>query len=46
VGSGDICTTSCSPRFGLTEHANKEIRMLSGGQRRRLDVAIGLGGTA
>jgi ABC-2 type transport system ATP-binding protein len=29
---------------GLIEHANKEIRMLSGGQRRRLDVAIGLVG--
>ena len=29
---------------GLTEHANKQIRMLSGGQRRRLDVAIGLVG--
>jgi hypothetical protein len=29
---------------GLTEHANKRIRMLSGGQRRRLDVAIGLVG--
>ncbi|MBL1111977.1 ABC transporter ATP-binding protein [Streptomyces sp. 110] len=29
---------------GLTEHANKKIRMLSGGQRRRLDVAIGLVG--
>ncbi len=29
---------------GLTEHANKEIKMLSGGQRRRLDVAIGLVG--
>jgi ABC-2 type transport system ATP-binding protein len=29
---------------GLTEQAGKEIRMLSGGQRRRLDVAIGLVG--
>jgi ABC-2 type transport system ATP-binding protein len=29
---------------GLTEHAGKKIRMLSGGQRRRLDVAIGLVG--
>lgn len=29
---------------GLTEHANKAIGMLSGGQRRRLDVAIGLVG--
>jgi ABC-2 type transport system ATP-binding protein len=29
---------------GLTEQADKEIRMLSGGQRRRLDVAIGLVG--
>jgi ABC-2 type transport system ATP-binding protein len=29
---------------GLTEHANKKIRMLSGGQRRRLDVAIGIVG--
>jgi len=27
---------------GLTEHADKKIRMLSGGQRRRLDVAIGI----
>ena len=29
---------------GLTENANKRIRMLSGGQRRRLDVAIGIVG--
>ena len=29
---------------GLTEHANKMIRKLSGGQRRRLDVAIGIVG--
>ncbi len=29
---------------GLTEHANKKIRSLSGGQRRRLDVAIGIVG--
>ncbi|WP_433171627.1 ABC transporter ATP-binding protein [Actinoallomurus sp. CA-150999] len=29
---------------GLTEHANKQVRMLSGGQRRRLDVAIGMVG--
>jgi ABC-2 type transport system ATP-binding protein len=29
---------------GLTEHANKQVRMLSGGQRRRLDVAIGIVG--
>jgi ABC-2 type transport system ATP-binding protein len=29
---------------GLAEHAGKKIRMLSGGQRRRLDVAIGLVG--
>jgi ABC-2 type transport system ATP-binding protein len=29
---------------GLTEHANKKIQMLSGGQRRRLDVAIGIVG--
>ncbi|GAB3972725.1 ABC transporter ATP-binding protein [Actinoallomurus acanthiterrae] len=29
---------------GLTEHADKQIRMLSGGQRRRLDVAIGMVG--
>jgi ABC-type Mn2+/Zn2+ transport system ATPase subunit len=29
---------------GLTEHANKKIKMLSGGQRRRLDVAIGIVG--
>jgi ABC-2 type transport system ATP-binding protein len=28
----------------LTEHADKRIRMLSGGQRRRLDVAVGLVG--
>jgi ABC-2 type transport system ATP-binding protein len=27
---------------GLTEHADKKIRMLSGGQRRRLDVAVGI----
>lgn len=29
---------------GLTEHANKKINQLSGGQRRRVDVAIGLVG--
>jgi ABC-2 type transport system ATP-binding protein len=29
---------------GLTEHANKKISKLSGGQRRRLDVAIGIVG--
>ena len=29
---------------GLTEHAGKQIRMLSGGQRRRLDVAIAVVG--
>ncbi|WP_026360063.1 ABC transporter ATP-binding protein [Amycolatopsis nigrescens] len=29
---------------GLTEHAHKKIKMLSGGQRRRLDVAIGIVG--
>jgi ABC-2 type transport system ATP-binding protein len=29
---------------GLTEHADKKIRMLSGGQRRRLDVALGVVG--
>jgi ABC-2 type transport system ATP-binding protein len=29
---------------GLTEHADKQVRMLSGGQRRRLDVAIGIVG--
>ncbi len=30
--------------MGLTEHAGKKIRTLSGGQRRRLDVAIGIVG--
>jgi ABC-2 type transport system ATP-binding protein len=29
---------------GLTEHAHKKIKTLSGGQRRRLDVAIGIVG--
>jgi ABC-2 type transport system ATP-binding protein len=29
---------------GLTEHAGKRVRRLSGGQRRRLDVAIGIVG--
>src|SRR6266511_3047741 len=29
---------------GLTEHAGRRIRQLSGGQRRRLDVAIGIVG--
>ena len=29
---------------GLTEHAHKRVRNLSGGQRRRLDVAIGVVG--
>ncbi len=28
--------------FGLTEHADRPVARLSGGQRRRLDVAIGL----
>jgi ABC-2 type transport system ATP-binding protein len=28
--------------FGLTEHADRPVATLSGGQRRRLDVAIGL----
>ncbi|MFI6793140.1 ABC transporter ATP-binding protein [Nonomuraea sp. NPDC050383] len=31
-------------RVGLTEHAGKKLKTLSGGQRRRLDVAIGLVG--
>ncbi|MEU1725785.1 ABC transporter ATP-binding protein [Nonomuraea sp. NPDC005692] len=31
-------------RVGLTEHADKKLKTLSGGQRRRLDVAIGLVG--
>ncbi|MEU1387187.1 MULTISPECIES: ABC transporter ATP-binding protein [unclassified Nonomuraea] len=31
-------------RVGLTGHAGKKLRTLSGGQRRRLDVAIGLVG--
>ncbi|MFI9582167.1 ABC transporter ATP-binding protein [Streptomyces sp. NPDC052236] len=30
--------------LGLTEHAGKKIKTLSGGQRRRLDVAIGIVG--
>jgi ABC-2 type transport system ATP-binding protein len=30
--------------LSLTEHADKQARMLSGGQRRRLDVAIGIVG--
>ncbi len=29
---------------GLTQHAHKKVRQLSGGQRRRLDVAIGIVG--
>jgi ABC-2 type transport system ATP-binding protein len=29
---------------GLTEHARKRLRQLSGGQRRRLDVAVGIVG--
>ncbi|MFI0423171.1 ABC transporter ATP-binding protein [Spongiactinospora sp. 9N601] len=29
---------------GLTEHANRKLKTLSGGQRRRLDVAIGIVG--
>lgn len=29
---------------GLTPHADKKVRMLSGGQRRRLDVAVGIVG--
>lgn len=31
-------------RVGLTEHADKKVKSLSGGQRRRLDVAIGIVG--
>ncbi|MFI7469611.1 ABC transporter ATP-binding protein [Nonomuraea sp. NPDC049646] len=31
-------------RVGLTEHAGKKLKALSGGQRRRLDVAVGLVG--
>ncbi|MFI9596674.1 ABC transporter ATP-binding protein [Nonomuraea sp. NPDC052265] len=31
-------------RVGLTAHADKKLKTLSGGQRRRLDVAIGLVG--
>ncbi|MQA11488.1 MAG: ATP-binding cassette domain-containing protein [Pseudonocardiaceae bacterium] len=31
-------------RVGLEEHASKKVSMLSGGQRRRLDVAIGIVG--
>lgn len=31
-------------RVGLVEHAGKKLKTLSGGQRRRLDVAIGLVG--
>ena len=34
--------TSCSTAFDLTEHATRPVSTLSGGQRRRLDVAIGL----
>lgn len=30
---------------GLTEHASKKVKELSGGQRRRLDVAIGIVGS-
>ncbi|RJL33632.1 ABC transporter ATP-binding protein [Bailinhaonella thermotolerans] len=30
--------------LGLAEHAGKQVRMLSGGQRRRLDVALGIVG--
>jgi ABC-2 type transport system ATP-binding protein len=29
---------------GLTEHAKRKVRLLSGGQRRRLDVAVGVVG--
>ena len=29
---------------GLTEHARRRVRLLSGGQRRRLDVAVGIVG--
>ena len=35
---------SCSTMVGLTEHADQKIATLSGGQRRRLDVAIGIVG--
>ncbi|GAA1171940.1 ABC transporter ATP-binding protein [Ornithinimicrobium humiphilum] len=37
-------TTELLERVGLAEHAGKRIDRLSGGQRRRLDVAIGLVG--
>jgi ABC-2 type transport system ATP-binding protein len=37
-------TATLLETVGLTEHADKKISMLSGGQRRRLDVAIGIVG--
>jgi ABC-2 type transport system ATP-binding protein len=37
-------TTDLIETVGLTEHARKKVGQLSGGQRRRLDVAIGIVG--
>jgi ABC-2 type transport system ATP-binding protein len=37
-------TDELTAMVGLTEHAHKRIRQLSGGQRRRLDVAVGIVG--
>lgn len=39
-----IDTDTLLEMVGLTEHADKKINQLSGGQRRRVDVAIGLVG--
>lgn len=39
-----IDTDTLLEMVGLTEHAGKKINQLSGGQRRRVDVAIGLVG--
>jgi ABC-2 type transport system ATP-binding protein len=39
-----IDTDTLLDMVGLTEHAHKRINQLSGGQRRRVDVAIGLVG--
>lgn len=39
-----IATDTLLEMVGLTEHADKKINQLSGGQRRRVDVAIGLVG--
>ena len=41
---GPTTSTGCCDTVGLIEHADRKIGTLSGGQRRRLDVAVGIVG--